>query len=107
MINSVRRRPLARSLGILVGLLGIVLFFGCQPGVEQSGTSTANEKVQNRGEGKDNWYDALPRPEWSEFELVEQSQREDAVPLVLTDGNRDYTFDGPGIIVSDPPPWAQ
>lgn len=30
--------------------------------------------VQNRGAGKDNWWDALPRPAWSEFEKIEQSQ---------------------------------
>ena len=30
--------------------------------------------VQNRGAGKDNWWDALPRPAWSEFEKTEQSQ---------------------------------
>ena len=30
--------------------------------------------VKNRGEGKDNWYDALPRPAWSKFPKIEQSQ---------------------------------
>ncbi len=62
-----RRRP-------FVAFLGIILVLACQTGGDRSVTSTANEKVQNRGEGKDNWYDALPRPAWSEFELVEQSQ---------------------------------
>jgi len=38
-----------------------------------SGTSD-NEQVQNRGAGKDNWWDKLPRPEWSAFERVEQDQ---------------------------------
>ncbi len=33
-----------------------------------------NEQVQNRGANKDNWWDALPRPEWSAFEKVEQSE---------------------------------
>ena len=33
-----------------------------------------NEQVQNRGANKDNWWDSLPRPEWSAFEKVEQSE---------------------------------
>ncbi len=33
-----------------------------------------NEQVRGRGEGKDNWWDALPRAAWSEFDPVEQSQ---------------------------------
>jgi glyoxylase-like metal-dependent hydrolase (beta-lactamase superfamily II) len=74
MINNGRRKPPSGPLGLLLGLLGIFLVLGCQPEVEQEVETAANEKVQNRGEGKDNWYDALPRPAWSEFELVEQSQ---------------------------------
>ena len=31
-------------------------------------------RVQNRGAGKDHWWDALPREEWSAFEKVEQDQ---------------------------------
>jgi len=33
-----------------------------------------NEQVQNRGAGKDNWWDKLPRPEWRAFEKIEQSE---------------------------------
>ena len=36
--------------------------------------SAVNEQVQNRGAGKDNWWDKLPRPEWSEFERIDQDQ---------------------------------
>ena len=39
-----------------------------------SAEQVANEQVQNRGAGKDNWWDKLPRPEWSEFERVDQDQ---------------------------------
>ena len=39
-----------------------------------SAGEVANEQVQNRGAGKDNWWDALPRPEWSEFERIDQDQ---------------------------------
>ena len=33
-----------------------------------------NEQVQNRGANKDNWWDTLPRPAWSAFEKIEQSE---------------------------------
>ena len=33
-----------------------------------------NQQVQNRGEGKDQWWDELPRESWSAFEKVEVSQ---------------------------------
>jgi glyoxylase-like metal-dependent hydrolase (beta-lactamase superfamily II) len=33
-----------------------------------------NEQVQNRGSGKDQWWDELPRPEWAEFTRVPQGQ---------------------------------
>lgn len=33
-----------------------------------------NQSVTNRGAGKDNWWDSLPRPEWSAFELIDQDQ---------------------------------
>jgi glyoxylase-like metal-dependent hydrolase (beta-lactamase superfamily II) len=36
--------------------------------------SADNQLVQGRGEGKDNWFDELPRPSWSQFEKVQQSQ---------------------------------
>lgn len=42
----------------------------------ESGTPAVsdNEQVRGRGEGKDQWWDALPRQAWSEFRRVEQSQ---------------------------------
>ena len=33
-----------------------------------------NAQVQNRGAGKDRWWDALPRPEWAAFEKIPQDQ---------------------------------
>ncbi len=33
-----------------------------------------NEQITGRGAGKDNWWDALPRPAWSAYERVPQSQ---------------------------------
>jgi glyoxylase-like metal-dependent hydrolase (beta-lactamase superfamily II) len=57
-----------------ISTLGVIALLGCQPGADQELVSATSERIQNRGEGKDNWYDALPRPAWSEFTLVEQSQ---------------------------------
>lgn len=36
--------------------------------------AVANERVQNRGADKDNWWDSLPRKEWSAFERIDQDQ---------------------------------
>lgn len=33
-----------------------------------------NAQVRNRGANTDNWWDALPRPEWSAYEKIEQSE---------------------------------
>lgn len=33
-----------------------------------------DQQVHNRGANKDNWWDKLPRPEWSQFEQIEQDQ---------------------------------
>lgn len=44
-------------------------------GDEKASTrSTSNDQVQNRGAGKDDWWDKLPRPEWSAFERIDQDQ---------------------------------
>jgi glyoxylase-like metal-dependent hydrolase (beta-lactamase superfamily II) len=53
-----------------------IMFAGLAAGTEaQANPETqANEQVQNRGAGKDNWWDGLPRPEWSAFERIEQDQ---------------------------------
>ncbi len=59
---------------LLAGLLGVLVLVGCQSAAPPGERATTNEKVQGRGENKDDWYDALPRPAWSELELVEQSQ---------------------------------
>ncbi len=74
MNTNRKMRPLVGSLGLSAAVLGVAILFGCQSDPPQDPPSTANQKVQGRGEGKDNWYDALPRPAWSEFELVDQSQ---------------------------------
>ena len=61
------RRSLAAFWLVVLGLAGC--------GEEQTVPATpANEQVQNRGAGKDNWWDSLPRPEWSAFERIDQDQ---------------------------------
>lgn len=37
-------------------------------------TVSENQEVRQRGEGKDAWWNALPRPAWKPFESVAQSQ---------------------------------
>ncbi len=58
----------------LSALLLTLLLLGCQPDTGLEAIDTVNNQIQNRGDGKDNWFDALPRPAWSKFDLVEQSQ---------------------------------
>ena len=59
---------LARRL-LAIPLLAAVVPIACsQPPSEQ------NQEVRNRGEGKDQWWEALPRAAWAELERVEQSQ---------------------------------
>lgn len=64
-----------RGLSVLGGaLLGLCLV-GCDERTEQQAVVSAdNEQVQERGANKDNWWDKLPRPEWSAFERIEQDQ---------------------------------
>ena len=46
-----------------------------QPPAESDNSDrTDRDFVQNRGAGKDNWWDALPRPAWRELEKIDQSQ---------------------------------
>ena len=71
---NTRLEQMAGPPGILLSALGILILPACQPEAREDPPATSNEMVQGRGEGKDNWYDALPRPAWSEFELVQQSQ---------------------------------
>jgi glyoxylase-like metal-dependent hydrolase (beta-lactamase superfamily II) len=63
-------------------LLLLIITAGLNACVERSSDSAPvaqpevadNELVQNRGANKDNWWDKLPRPQWSAFEKVEQSE---------------------------------
>ena len=50
----------AITSGIATGMLAIAFLAGRQPQPQQM--------IENPGEGKDTWYDALPREAWSSFE---------------------------------------
>lgn len=59
----------------------VLLSLGCraeidpeEPTPNVAPATSNNEQVQGRGEGKDQWWDALPRAVWSEFERIEHSQ---------------------------------
>lgn len=51
-----------------------VLLLGCGEAPQEQAPVANNEQVQNRGADKDNWWDALPRAAWSEFEKIAQDQ---------------------------------
>lgn len=55
-------------------IASVTLGAGCQT-VESpetgSATSHDNELIENRGADKDDWWDALPRPEWQQYERVQ------------------------------------
>ncbi|MEE8345050.1 MAG: MBL fold metallo-hydrolase [Woeseiaceae bacterium] len=42
----------------------------CTPEMESRLDETGQGQVQNRGAGTSNWWDKLPRPEWSKYEQV-------------------------------------
>lgn len=66
-------------LRLIVLLLSTLLLSACSestpPPAEPLAVPVAdNNQVQNRGADKDNWWDKLPRPEWSAYERIDQDQ---------------------------------
>jgi glyoxylase-like metal-dependent hydrolase (beta-lactamase superfamily II)/uncharacterized protein YecT (DUF1311 family) len=61
---------------LLIFLAAFVAMSACAQGEgsDPADDTSSNEQVQNRGAGKDNWWDKLPRPEWSTFERIDQDQ---------------------------------
>lgn len=55
----------------IVAALLVLGWSGC---ADEPLPDSDGDLVQNRGEGKENWWDALPRPAWNELERVEQDQ---------------------------------
>jgi glyoxylase-like metal-dependent hydrolase (beta-lactamase superfamily II) len=59
--------------GLFMGC--IVAFGACSRPVDAPPAgSTDDAQVQNRGSGTANWWDALPRPEWSAFERIAEDE---------------------------------
>ena len=65
-----------RSIFLLIA--AVFLVSACSesntPGQVPESEVVTNEQVTGRGADKDNWWDKLPRPEWSAFERIEQAQ---------------------------------
>ena len=62
-------RPRLSSILVLAPLLA-----GCgSPGSDEPAAIADNEFVENRGAGKDEWWSALPRPEWERYRRVLES----------------------------------
>jgi glyoxylase-like metal-dependent hydrolase (beta-lactamase superfamily II) len=59
---------------VLVVLAGCLSFCGTET---EEVVETENALVQGMGEGKDNWWDALPRAQWSQFPKIAIDQSED------------------------------
>ena len=72
----------------LTMLLLMMVLAACGGGDRPAAGATEvvdNEQVQNRGANKDNWWDSLPRPEWSAYRKIEQSEEWFEVYLVDDD----------------------
>ena len=63
----------------------VLLFTGCDASIESLAEARDRQGVENRGADKDNWWEALPREAWSEFELV-QSPSDWFEVYVVADG---------------------
>lgn len=63
-----------RAKSILFLVFSLLLAAACDSKAPGAGTTADNAQVQNRGADKDNWWDALPRPEWAQYERITQPQ---------------------------------
>jgi glyoxylase-like metal-dependent hydrolase (beta-lactamase superfamily II) len=60
---------------IILLLACVLAVTGCsRPADPPAPESDETAQVQNRGSGTDNWWNALPRPEWSAFDKITQDQ---------------------------------
>jgi hypothetical protein len=57
---------------LMAATLGVVACGGARP--DATSVEGDNAQVQNRGSGKDNWWDTLPRPEWRKYTRIPQDQ---------------------------------
>ena len=65
--------PFPRFRAII--LAALVLFItGCGEPTSPPAATQDNQHIQGRGEGKDQWWEALPRPAWEEFSRLPSEQ---------------------------------
>ena len=57
-----------------IALVLLIFIAGCSGSDGPEPAVADNEQVQNRGAQKDNWWDSLPRPEWGQYEKIEQTE---------------------------------
>ncbi len=62
------------ELNFILVIAFVALLQSCTPDaapkLEPRADDIADGQVQNRGAGTGNWWDKLPRPEWSKYERV-------------------------------------
>ncbi|MEX0706539.1 MAG: MBL fold metallo-hydrolase [Woeseia sp.] len=63
-----------RAKSTLFLVFSLLLAAACDNNARGVGAAADNTQVQNRGADKDNWWDALPRPEWAQYERITQPQ---------------------------------
>ncbi len=58
------------ELNIILVIAFVTSLQACTSEIESRLDETGQGQVQNRGAGTGNWWDKLPRPEWSKYERV-------------------------------------
>ncbi len=71
--------------GTCITSVALALLVGCGPAEPPTAGVSDNEQVQGRGAERDNWWDKLPRPEWSAFEKIDTDQDWFEVYLIADD----------------------
>lgn len=59
---------------IILIFISLFLINSCGDSQGNDVEKTENLQIQGRGEGKDNWWDNLPRKHWDNFEKIDQEQ---------------------------------
>ncbi len=72
-----------REKDLQIGLFFLMAIAALSCSNKKDNTDSSVQQIQNRGEGKNNWWDSLPRPAWSQFEKIDQGQDWFEVYLVL------------------------
>ncbi len=70
--NNMAARPgeLVNKLSFILVIAFVTSLQACTSEIESRLDEPGRGQVQNRGAGTSNWWDKLPRPEWSKYERV-------------------------------------